>query len=61
MRTARSRNSGENLTDFFMALSSQELEPPPNPGRFRLPCWCRWGISFSCPSLRHANDCEQPL
>ena len=25
-------NFGENFTDFFMALSSQELEPPPNPG-----------------------------
>ncbi|NMG72105.1 hypothetical protein GO611_18500 [Azoarcus communis SWub3 = DSM 12120] len=36
MRTARSRTSGENFTDFFMALSSQELEPPPNPGRFKL-------------------------
>src|SRR5512135_894270 len=33
-RTARSRTSGENFTDFFMAPSSQELEPPPNPGRF---------------------------
>ncbi|PMQ02962.1 hypothetical protein DyAD56_21295 [Dyella sp. AD56] len=35
MRTARSRISGENLFDFFMAPSSQELEPPPIPGRFR--------------------------
>ncbi|MFJ3319038.1 EAL domain-containing protein, partial [Herbaspirillum huttiense] len=31
----RSRTSGENLLDFlFMALFSQELEPPQNPGRF---------------------------
>src|SRR6185312_2242051 len=34
MRTARSRTSGENLVDLFMAPSSQELEPPQNPGRF---------------------------
>ncbi|MGL5183339.1 hypothetical protein, partial [Herbaspirillum huttiense] len=35
-RTARSRTSGENLLDFlFMALFSQELEPPQNPGRFK--------------------------
>ncbi|MEK8048396.1 hypothetical protein, partial [Ideonella margarita] len=33
-RTARSRTSGENLFDLFMAPSSQELEPPENPGRF---------------------------
>ena len=35
MRTARSRTSGENLLDLFMAPSSQELEPPRIPGRFR--------------------------
>ena len=34
MRTARSRTSGENLFDFFMAPFSQMLEPPQNPGRF---------------------------
>ena len=34
MRTARSRTSGENFGDLFMAPSSQELEPPQNPGRF---------------------------
>ncbi|MCG5079009.1 hypothetical protein, partial [Paraburkholderia tagetis] len=34
MRTARSRTSAENLLDLFMAPFSQELEPPPNPGRF---------------------------
>jgi hypothetical protein len=34
MGTARSRTSGENLFDLFMAPSSQELEPPQNPGRF---------------------------
>jgi hypothetical protein len=34
-RTARSLISGENLLGFlFMALFSQELEPPPNPVRF---------------------------
>jgi hypothetical protein len=32
--TARSRTSGENLFDLFMAPSSQEFEPPQNPGRF---------------------------
>ena len=35
-RTARSRTSGENLFDFFMAPSSQELEPPQKPGRFTM-------------------------
>src|SRR5690606_22214185 len=34
IRTARSRTSGENLDDFFMAPFSHELEPPQNPGRF---------------------------
>ena len=34
-RTERSRTSGENLFDFFMAPSSQGLEPPQNPRRFR--------------------------
>jgi hypothetical protein len=34
-RTARSRTSGENLFDLFMAPFSQELKPPQNPGRFR--------------------------
>jgi hypothetical protein len=37
MRTARSRTSGENLFDLFMAPSSQRLEPPQNPGRFTRP------------------------
>src|SRR5512146_1904505 len=46
MRTARSRTSGENFTDFFMALSSQELEPPPNPGRFRTAISARNGTSI---------------
>ncbi|WP_218149790.1 hypothetical protein, partial [Variovorax sp. OV084] len=32
---ARSRTSGENLFDFFMAQSSQSVEPPQKPGRFR--------------------------
>jgi len=35
IRTARSRNSGENLLVLFMAPFSQELEPPRFPGRFR--------------------------
>ena len=34
IRTARSRTSGENFFDLFMAPSSQELEPPQRPGRF---------------------------
>ncbi|WP_309625601.1 hypothetical protein, partial [Methylibium sp.] len=29
------RTSGENLFDLFMAPSSQELEPPQKPGRFK--------------------------
>ncbi|TSE19304.1 hsdM: type I restriction-modification system, M subunit [Tepidimonas aquatica] len=36
MRTARSRTSGENFDVLFMAPSSQELEPPQNPGRFNV-------------------------
>ncbi|MEG1281934.1 MAG: tyrosine-type recombinase/integrase [Comamonas sp.] len=36
MRTARSRTSGENLFDFFMAQSSQSVEPPQIPGRFSM-------------------------
>lgn len=31
--TARSRTSGENLFDLFMAQSSQSVEPPQKPGR----------------------------
>lgn len=34
IRTARSRTSGENLFDLFMASFSQVLKPPQNPGRF---------------------------
>ncbi|SDZ22589.1 hypothetical protein SAMN05421754_11121, partial [Nitrosomonas sp. Nm58] len=34
-RTARSRTSGEYLTCFFITLSSQEIESPVNPGRFK--------------------------
>src|SRR3990167_10356104 len=34
--TARSRTSGENLFVFFMAQSSQSVEPPQKPGRFNL-------------------------
>src|SRR5436305_12370535 len=39
IRTARARTSGENLfvVLLVMAPSSQELEPPANPGRFRSP------------------------
>jgi serine/threonine-protein kinase HipA len=36
MRTARSRTSGENFLDLFMAPFSQELEPPQIPGRFKV-------------------------
>src|SRR6476620_4880239 len=37
IRTARARTSGENLfvVLLVMAPSSQELEPPANPGRFK--------------------------
>jgi len=35
MRTARSRISGEYLFDLFITLSSQEIESPTNPGRFK--------------------------
>lgn len=35
MHTERSRISREDVMGFFMAPFSQELEPPPNPGRFK--------------------------
>jgi hypothetical protein len=35
MRTARSITSGEYLVAFFMAPSSQRLEPPGKPVRFK--------------------------
>jgi hypothetical protein len=35
--TRRPGGASENLFDFFMAPSSQELEPPQNPGWFSLP------------------------
>lgn len=34
LRTERLRVYGENFVFFFMALSSQELKPHNNPGRF---------------------------
>jgi len=37
MRTARSRISGEYLFDVFIAPSSQRLESPVKPGRFKHP------------------------
>src|SRR5690606_1796763 len=37
IRTARSRTSGEYFTGLVMTPSSQELEPPGIPGRFRAP------------------------
>ena len=40
--TARSRTSGENLFDFFMAQSSQRKEPPQKPGRVIVPHRRRW-------------------
>ena len=36
IRTARSRTSGENLFELFMAQSSQRFEPPQHTGQFRL-------------------------
>ena len=33
--TARSRTSGEYLVDLFITPSSQEMESPVNPGRFK--------------------------
>ncbi len=35
-RTARSRTSGEYLVDLFITPSSQEMESPVNPGRFKV-------------------------
>jgi len=58
MRTARSRTSAENLFDLFIAPFSQELEPPPNPGRFNLDRHrlARW------PSLRRIYGyCDRHL
>ena len=58
MRTARSRTSGENLFDLFMAPSSQELEPPQNPGRFS-PAACSSDATVEC-RLTTNNSCERP-
>ena len=44
---ARSRTSGENLFDFFMAPFSQMLEPPQNPGRFKVARMTRSRLSLS--------------
>lgn len=58
MRTARSRISGENLFDLFMAPYSQEGEPPQNPERFTMR-----GIDHLAPTrfsrhLRHRHAAE---
>ena len=37
IRTARSRNSGGYLISLLIAPSSQGLEPPTKPGRFKVP------------------------
>jgi hypothetical protein len=37
MRTARFRISGEYLVVLFITPSSQEMESPVNPGRFKPP------------------------
>jgi hypothetical protein len=36
IRTARSMTSGEYLGCYFMAPFSQAMDPPQNPGRFKL-------------------------
>jgi hypothetical protein len=48
---ARSRTSGENLFVVLLviALSSQELGPPANPGRFKLPS-THWMVSYPAAS-----------
>ena len=46
MRTARSRTSGENLFDLFIAPFSQMLEPPRNPGRFSICLIAQTGLQF---------------
>ena len=61
-RTARSRTSGKNLLDFlFMALFSQELVPPQNPGRFNIEPNKKKinfanGISYCLTSVRPSLD-----
>ncbi|MCK2128285.1 replication initiation protein, partial [Thauera aromatica] len=58
MRTARSTTSGENFTVvFFMAPSSQELEPPRNPGRFNAHC----GYLLEVPVITSPAGHEKPL
>ena len=69
MRTARSRTSGENLFDLVMAPSSQTLEPPQIPGRFRCglttmtdPIW-PWADSHPSsiwPWLHNGSTSETP-
>ncbi len=54
-RTARSRTSGQNFFDLFMAPSSQELGPPQNAGRFMREPNCNFcGLTFE---LRGARRC----
>jgi hypothetical protein len=57
-RTARSRTSGENLFDLFMALFSQVLEPPQKPGAIQERFNCRLFVlrilPVSCAVEKHA-------
>src|SRR5690606_34640761 len=67
IRTARSRSSGEYLVDVFIAPSSQGLEPPENPGRFRLVLFRLlaglWGVvsgGLSAPKTAPSNRSFKP-
>ena len=55
IRTARSRTSGENLFDFFMAQSSQRFEPPEKPGRFT-----QTVLAMNKGPLTQVSDCPCP-
>src|SRR6185437_16826497 len=60
-RTARSRNSGENLFALFLLMApfSQGLEPPQNPGRFNAECRTHSNQIESAVLQRQAHRCSQ--
>src|SRR5262249_41657778 len=59
IRTARARTSGENLVDLGMAPSSQGLEPPERPARFRSSHRRAWGfLRSSAEDVEDTHTCR---
>ena len=59
MRTARSCTSGENFVGLLMTPSSQRMEPPTNPARFRPSA--KNSETWPTQGQRHANTSEPAL